>query len=117
MTLLKGIRGFVVYYHNFRVVLSCVLMQLGKLVAYASKQLKVHEKNYPTHDLELAVVVFAENMETLCICCSCGCIYQSQKSSICVHSKGVKSPTMKMVGTVEGLRHECSLPPRQGQHG
>jgi len=39
--------------------LGCVLMQDKRLVAYASKQLKVHEKNYPTHDLELAVVVFS----------------------------------------------------------
>ena len=39
--------------------LGCVLMQERKVVAYASRQLKVHEKNYPTHDLELAAVVFA----------------------------------------------------------
>ncbi|MCI48176.1 RNA-directed DNA polymerase (Reverse transcriptase), partial [Trifolium medium] len=35
-----------------------VLMQKGKVVAYASRQLKTHERNYPTHDLELAAVVF-----------------------------------------------------------
>ena len=34
-------------------------MQEGKVVAYASRQLKPHEKNYPTHDLELAAIVFA----------------------------------------------------------
>nr|KYP37999.1 Transposon Ty3-G Gag-Pol polyprotein [Cajanus cajan] len=39
--------------------LGCVLMQHGKMVAYASRQLKNHERNYPTHDLELAAVVFA----------------------------------------------------------
>ena len=39
--------------------LGCVLMQGGKVVAYASRQLKSHEVNYPTHDLELAAVVFA----------------------------------------------------------
>ena len=38
--------------------LGGVLMQGGKVVAYASRQLKIHEKNYPTHDLELAAVVF-----------------------------------------------------------
>ncbi|GAU51584.1 hypothetical protein TSUD_414280 [Trifolium subterraneum] len=38
--------------------LGGVLMQKGKVVAYASRQLKVHERNYPTHDLELAAVVF-----------------------------------------------------------
>ncbi|KAJ9556038.1 hypothetical protein OSB04_010652 [Centaurea solstitialis] len=39
--------------------LGCVLMQRGKVIAYASRQLKTHEANYPTHDLELAAVVFA----------------------------------------------------------
>ncbi|GKA78410.1 putative reverse transcriptase domain-containing protein [Tanacetum coccineum] len=39
--------------------LGCVLMQLGKVIAYASRQLKKHEENYPTHDLEFATVVFA----------------------------------------------------------
>ena len=39
--------------------LGCVLMQEGKVVAYASRQLKPHEKNYPTHDLELAAIIFA----------------------------------------------------------
>ena len=38
--------------------LSCVLMQNGKVVAYASRQLKKHEQNYPTHDLEMVVVIF-----------------------------------------------------------
>jgi hypothetical protein len=39
--------------------LGCVLMQEGKVVMYSSRQLKVHEKNYPTHDLVLAAVVHA----------------------------------------------------------
>ena len=39
--------------------LGCVFMQEGKVVAYASRQLKPHEKNYPTHDLELVAIVFA----------------------------------------------------------
>nr|GEX41852.1 retrotransposon protein, putative, Ty3-gypsy subclass [Tanacetum cinerariifolium] len=38
--------------------LGCVLMQHGKVIAYASRQLKPYEVNYPTHDLELAAVVF-----------------------------------------------------------
>ena len=37
-------------------------MEKGKVVAYDSRQLKPHEKNYPTHDLELAVIVFALKM-------------------------------------------------------
>ena len=39
--------------------LGCVLMQNERVVAYASRQLKPHEKNYPTHDLELAAIIFA----------------------------------------------------------
>ncbi|GKC28022.1 putative reverse transcriptase domain-containing protein [Tanacetum coccineum] len=39
--------------------LGCVLMQRGKVIAYASRQLKIHEKNYTTHDLELGAMVFA----------------------------------------------------------
>ena len=42
--------------------LGCVLMQFERVVAYGSKQLKNHEQNYPTHDLELAVIVFALNI-------------------------------------------------------
>ncbi len=38
--------------------MGCVLMQHGKVVAYALRQLKRHEQNYPTHDLEMAVIVF-----------------------------------------------------------
>ena len=39
--------------------LGCVLMQNGRVVAYASRQLKKHEQNYPTHDLGMADVIFA----------------------------------------------------------
>ena len=39
--------------------LGCVLMQSGKVMAYGSRQLKNHEQNYPTHDIELTTVVFA----------------------------------------------------------
>ena len=42
--------------------LGCVLMQSGRVVAYGSRQLKNHEQNYPTHDLELATIVFALNI-------------------------------------------------------
>ncbi|KAI3827455.1 hypothetical protein L1987_01530 [Smallanthus sonchifolius] len=50
---------FVVYSDASHSGLGCVLMQRGKVIAYASRQLKTHEVNYPTHDLELAAVVFA----------------------------------------------------------
>lgn len=51
--------GFVIYNDTSYKGLGCVLMQHGKVITYALRQLKVHECNYPTHDLELAAVVFA----------------------------------------------------------
>ena len=42
--------------------LGCVLMHFGRVVAYGSRQLKNHEQNYPTHDLELAAIVFTLNI-------------------------------------------------------
>ncbi|KAL5560330.1 hypothetical protein UlMin_036541 [Ulmus minor] len=45
---------FTVYCDASKIGLGVVLMQNGKVIAYASRQLKIHEKNYPTHDLELA---------------------------------------------------------------
>ncbi|GJV57186.1 putative reverse transcriptase domain-containing protein [Tanacetum coccineum] len=54
-----GPEDFVVYCDASGIGLGCVLMQRGKVIAYASRQLKIHEKNYTTHDLELGAVVFA----------------------------------------------------------
>ena len=54
----SGIEGFVVYIDTSKQGLGAVLMQHESVVAYASRQLKKHEVNYPTHDLELAAVVF-----------------------------------------------------------
>jgi hypothetical protein len=54
-------KPFSVYCDASYTGLGCVLMQEGRVVAYSSRQLKIHEKNYPTHDLELAVVVHALN--------------------------------------------------------
>ncbi|KAI3732808.1 hypothetical protein L1987_64017 [Smallanthus sonchifolius] len=55
----EGNENLVVYSDASGQVLGCVLMQRGRVIAYASRQLKVHEVNYPTRDLELAAVVFA----------------------------------------------------------
>ena len=59
LTLPEGTEDFVVYCDASHQGLGCVLMQRDKVIAYASRQLKVHEKNYTTHDLELGAVVFA----------------------------------------------------------
>ncbi|XP_058099892.1 uncharacterized protein LOC131244275 [Magnolia sinica] len=60
----QGVK-YTVYADASRVGLGCILMQKDRAVAYASQQLRKHEDNYPTHDLELVAVVFALKMETL----------------------------------------------------
>ena len=52
-------KKYTLYSDASRIGLGGVLVQDGKVVAYASRQLKPHEQNYPTHDLELAAVVFS----------------------------------------------------------
>jgi len=59
LTLPREGDNFVVYRDALRGGIGCLLMQVGKVIAYASRQLKPHEKNYPAHNLELVVVVFA----------------------------------------------------------
>ncbi|WRX12994.1 Reverse transcriptase domain - like 10 [Theobroma cacao] len=53
LTLPMSGKGFVVYSDAFKLGLGCVLMQDKNVIAYASQQLKKHEANYPTHDLEI----------------------------------------------------------------
>ena len=55
LTLLHGVDGFIIYTYASNQGYRAMLMQNGKLIAYASKQLKVHEKNYATLDLELGL--------------------------------------------------------------
>ncbi|GKB21341.1 putative reverse transcriptase domain-containing protein [Tanacetum coccineum] len=62
LALPEGSENFVVYCDASRKGLGAVLMQREKVIAYASRQLKIHEKNYTTHDLELGAVVFALKM-------------------------------------------------------
>ncbi|GJW67355.1 putative reverse transcriptase domain-containing protein [Tanacetum coccineum] len=59
LALPDGLEDFVVYCYASNLGLGCVLMQRGKLISYASRQLKIHEKNYTTHELGLGAVVFA----------------------------------------------------------
>jgi hypothetical protein len=55
-------KDFTIYCDASRQGLDCVLMKEGRVVSYASRQLKTHEQNYPTHDLELSVVVHVLNI-------------------------------------------------------
>jgi hypothetical protein len=77
----------VVYSDALRKGLGCVLMQHGRVVAYASRQLKTHEINYPVHDLEL---------ETILIWIPGANLYRSQESEVFDVTYGVKHATTKM---------------------
>ena len=59
LTLPSGNDGYIVYCDASKVGLGCVLMQNEKVVAYASRQLKKHEQNRPTHDFKMATIMFA----------------------------------------------------------
>ena len=59
LVLPTGSGPYTVYCDASRIGLGAVLMQEGKVIDYASRQLKIHEKNYPVHDLELAAIVHA----------------------------------------------------------
>lgn len=59
LSLPKDNEKFVVYCDASKMGLGCVLMQEGSVIAYASRQLKQYKQRYPTHDLDLAAVVFA----------------------------------------------------------
>ncbi|GJT99868.1 putative reverse transcriptase domain-containing protein [Tanacetum coccineum] len=59
LALPEGSEDFIAYCDASKKGLGAVLMQMKKVISYASRQLKIHEKNYTTHDLELGAVVFA----------------------------------------------------------
>nr|GEX60213.1 putative reverse transcriptase domain-containing protein [Tanacetum cinerariifolium] len=63
----EGSENFVVYYDASHKGLGAIFMQRENVIAYASRQLKVHEKNYTTHDLELGAVVFDLKMWRHCL--------------------------------------------------
>ncbi|TYJ96450.1 retrotransposon protein, putative, Ty3-gypsy sub-class [Cucumis melo var. makuwa] len=74
LTVPDGSGSFVIYSDASKKGLGCVLMQQGKVVAYTSRQLKSHEQNYPTHNLELAVAPLHRDFETAEIAVSVGAV-------------------------------------------
>ncbi|GKF02538.1 putative reverse transcriptase domain-containing protein, partial [Tanacetum coccineum] len=86
-TLPDGSEDFVVYCDASSLGLSCALMQRGKVIAYASRQLKIHEKNYTTHDLELGAVVFALKIWRHYLYGTKSVIYSDHKSLLHIFSQ------------------------------
>ncbi|GJX62338.1 putative reverse transcriptase domain-containing protein [Tanacetum coccineum] len=80
LALPDGPEDFVVYCDASGLGLGCILMQRGMVIAYASRQLKIHEKNYTTHDLELGAVVFTLKIWRHCLHGTKSVIYTDHKS-------------------------------------
>jgi hypothetical protein len=99
-------RSFIVYCDASRQGLGCILMQDEKVVAYASRQLKKHEENYPTHDFKLAAIVHALKIWRHCLIGNKCEIFTNHKS-------------LKYIFTQPNLNGWCSTAARKGQdeHG
>ncbi|GJQ89988.1 putative reverse transcriptase domain-containing protein [Tanacetum coccineum] len=82
LALPEGSENFVVYCDASYKGLGTILMQRDKVIAYASRQLKIHKKNYNTHDLELGAVVNS---------LSSG---KGERGSGCLEPKGTEQATM-----------------------
>ena len=90
-------------------------MQDDKVVAYASRQLKKHEEIYPTHDLELAAVVHALKIWRYYLIGNKCEIFIDHKSLKYIFIARFEPMTKKMVGTDQGLRSKCIVPPEKSQ--
>ena len=119
LTLPEGTGGFSVYCDASRVGLGCVLMQRGKVVAYASRQLKKHEQNYPTHDLEMAAVVFALKIWRHYLYGETCEIYTDHKSLKYIFDQ--RDLNLRQRRWIDLLKdYDCTIlyiPPREGQCG
>ncbi|GJV68459.1 retrovirus-related pol polyprotein from transposon 17.6 [Tanacetum coccineum] len=116
----SGSGGFQIYSDASKKGLGCVLMQHGKVIAYDSRQLKPYEVNYPTHDLELAAVVFALKIWRHYLYGEACDIFTDHKNRLCVPNDKVlrekvmteahSSPfTIHQVSTRNVLRFETVL--------
>jgi len=89
-------------------------MHNGKVVAYASRQLKPHELNYPTHDLELAAVIFVLKIWRHYLYGAQCEVYTDHKSLKYFYSERAKSEATKMAGVIKGLYFGNQVPPGEG---
>nr|GEY25464.1 hypothetical protein [Tanacetum cinerariifolium] len=85
LTEVHSFLGLAGYYR--RIGLGYVLMQRGKVIAYASRQLKIHENNYMTHDLELGAIMFALKIWRHYLYGIKSVIYTNHKSLQCIFSQ------------------------------
>ncbi|KAK8518018.1 hypothetical protein V6N12_033010 [Hibiscus sabdariffa] len=96
--------------------LGCVLMQGENVIAYASRQLKPYELNYPTHDLELVAIVFALKIwRHYLYGDKCHMFTDQKKPQVSFDSEIPQFETTEMDGIIEGLQSSYLLPSGKGQ--
>ncbi|KAA3487782.1 Transposon Ty3-I Gag-Pol polyprotein [Gossypium australe] len=99
-------KEFVIYSDALLNGLGCVLMQEGKVIAYASRQLKLHEKNYPTHDLELATIRWLELLKDYELVID----YHPEKANVVANALSRKSLfALRTMNTRLTLSDDCSF--------
>lgn len=104
---------FVVYYDASKMGLGGMLMHNGQVVAYASRQLKIHERNYPAHDLELATIVFVLKIWRHYLYGSIFEVFSDHKSlNYLFDQKELHMRQMRWLEFLEGLRLWFKLPSR-----
>ncbi|GJU78515.1 putative reverse transcriptase domain-containing protein [Tanacetum coccineum] len=108
LALPQGAENFIVYYDASHKGLSAVLMKNEKVIAYASRQLKIHEKDYTTHDLELGAMVFALKIWRHYLCGTKRTVFTDQKSLRRIHDQ--KELNMRQCHWLELLSdYDCEI--------
>ncbi|GJS70240.1 putative reverse transcriptase domain-containing protein, partial [Tanacetum coccineum] len=110
LALPDGPEDIMVYYDASGIGLGCMLIQRGKVIAYASRQLKIHEKNYTTHDLELGAVVLALKIWRHYLYGTKSVIYTDHKSLRHIFSqKETDGQSERTIQTFEDMLRACIL--------
>nr|GEY72206.1 reverse transcriptase domain-containing protein [Tanacetum cinerariifolium] len=102
----NGSEDFIIYCDASNKGLGPVLIQREKVISYASRQLKIHEKNYTTHDLELGAVVFALKIWRHYLDYDCDIHYHSGKANVIADalSRKEREPPLKVRALVYSFR-------------
>ncbi|GJR67135.1 putative reverse transcriptase domain-containing protein [Tanacetum coccineum] len=108
LALPEGAKNFIIYCDASHKGLGVVLMQNEKVIAYASRQLEIHEKNYTTHDLELGAVLFALKLWRHCLYGTKCTVYTNHKSL--QHIIDQKELNMRQCRWLESLSdYDCEI--------